>query len=353
MRGSEGKQSAMFSYVPLEARVPKDHPLRPMRDMTDRALDKVSRRFSRLYSDVGRPSIAPEKLLRALLLQMLYTIRSERMLVEQLQYNLLFRWFVGLGMDDAVWDATTFTKNRDRLLDGDIASGFFAAVVEQAREQGLLSDEHFTVDGTLIEAWASQKSFRPKDGGDDGVDGGDFHGQRRRNDTHESTTDPDAKLFRKGAAQEAKLSYMGHVLMDNRNGLIVGAEVTHATGFAEREAALRLLRKARRSVRATVGADKAYDAREFVEQLREAGITPHVAQNVTKRRSRIDARTTRHRGYALSQTKRKLVEQAFGWQKTIAGLRKVKHRGRDRVDWVFTFGMAAYNLLRMRNLCPA
>jgi transposase len=353
MRGSDGEQSAMFSYVPLEARIPKDHPLRPVREMTDRALAKLSRRFTRLYSDVGRPSIAPERLLRALLLQMLYTIRSERMLVEQLQYNLLFRWFVGLGMDETVWDATTFTKNRDRLLEGDVASGFFQAVVEQAREHGLLSDEHFTVDGTLIEAWAGQKSFRPKDRGDDDGDGGDFHGQQRRNDTHESTTDPEAKLFRKGTAQEAKLSYMGHVLMENRNGLVVGAEVTPATGFAERETAVRLVKKVPRGSRATLGADKGYDTREFVEQLRELGVTPHVAQNESRRRSRIDGRTTRHTGYAMSQIKRKLIEQIFGWQKTVAGLRKVRHRGRDRVGWVFTFGMAAYNLVRMRNLCAA
>jgi IS5 family transposase len=284
---------------------------------------------------------------------MLYTIRSERMLVEQLQYNLLFRWFVGLGMDETVWDATTFTKNRDRLLEGDVASGFFQAVVEQAREHGLLSDEHFTVDGTLIEAWAGQKSFRPKDRGDDDGDGGDFHGQQRRNDTHESTTDPEAKLFRKGTAQEAKLSYMGHVLMENRNGLVVGAEVTPATGFAERETAVRLVKKVPRGSRATLGADKGYDTREFVEQLRELGVTPHVAQNESRRRSRIDGRTTRHTGYAMSQIKRKLIEQIFGWQKTVAGLRKVRHRGRDRVGWVFTFGMAAYNLVRMRNLCAA
>jgi transposase len=352
MRGEDAGQSAMFSYVPLESRIPKDHPLRPVREMADEALGKLSRRFSRLYSDVGRPSIAPEKLLRALLVQMLYTIRSERMLVEQLQYNLLFRWFVGLGIDDPVWDATTFTKNRDRLLEGDIAGAFFNAVVEQAREKGLLSDEHFTVDGTLIEAWASQKSFRPKDH-DDGGDGADFHGQQRRNDTHESTTDPEARLFRKGSSQDAKLSYMGHVLMENRNGLVVGAEVTQATGFAERETALRLVKATRRGTRATLGADKGYDTHDFVRAMRGMGVTPHVAQNDSRRSSRIDGRTTRHEGYGVSQVKRKLVEQIFGWQKTVAGLRKVHHRGRDRVDWVFTFAMAAYNLVRMRNLCPA
>ena len=354
MRGADEGQPEMFSYVSLETRVPKEHPMRVLRAMTDEALSKLSRRFSRLYSEVGRPSIAPERLLRALLLQMFYTIRSERMLMEQLQYNLLFRWFVGLGMDEAVWDATTFTKNRDRLLEGDIASAFFESVVEQAREKGLLSDEHFTVDGTLIEAWAGHKSFRPKGkGASEGSDGGDFHGQQRRNDTHESTTDPESRLFRKGAAQEAKLSYMGHVLMENRSGLVVGTEVTQATGFAEREAGARLIKKARRGSRATLGADKGYDTREFVAQLRKAGVTPHVAQNQSRRRSRIDGRTTRHGGYDLSQIKRKLVEQIFGWQKTVAGLRKVRHRGRDRVGWVFTFGMAAYNLIRMKNLCTA
>jgi IS5 family transposase len=275
------------------------------------------------------------------------------MLVEQLRYNLLFRWFVGLGMDEAVWDATTFTKNRDRLLEGDIAKAFFAAVVEQARERGFLSDEHFTVDGTLIEAWAGQKSFRPKDQDEDDGDGANFHGQQRRNDTHESKTDPDAKLFRKGAAQEAKLCYMGHVLMENRNGLVVGAEVTQATGFAEREAGIRLMKRIPRGMRATLGGDKNYDTFDFVKALRTLGVTPHVAQNESRRRSRIDRRTTRHAGYEISQIKRKLVEQIFGWQKTVAGLRKVRHRGRDRVDWVFTFAMAAYDLLRMRNLCAA
>ena len=267
MRGEDGKQSAMFSYIPLEKRIPQDHPLRPMRELTDRVLARLSRRFSQMYSDVGRPSIAPEKLLRALLVQMFYTIRSERMLVEQLQYNLLFRWFVGLGMDDEPWDASTFSKNRDRLLKADVAQAFFREVVDEARKRGLVSDEHFTVDGTLLEAWASHKSFRPKDDKDDG--GEDFHGDQRSNDTHESTTDRDARLFRKGKGKEAKLSYMGHVLMENRNGLVVGAEVTHATGTAEREAALRLVKRTGVGGGATLGADKGFDTQDFVEQLRK------------------------------------------------------------------------------------
>lgn len=352
MRGEDGKQSAMFSYIPLEKRIPQDHPLRPMRELTDRVLVRLSRRFSQMYSDVGRPSIAPEKLLRALLVQMFYTIRSERMLVEQLQYNLLFRWFVGLGMDDEPWDASTFSKNRDRLLKADVAQAFFREVVDEARKRGLVSDEHFTVDGTLLEAWASHKSFRPKDDKDDG--GEDFHGDQRSNDTHESTTDRDARLFRKGKGKEAKLSYMGHVLMENRNGLVVGAEVTHATGTAEREAALRLVKRTGVGGGATLGADKGFDTQDFVEQLRKLGVTPHVAQNDSRRRSRIDGRTTRHAGYEISQIKRKLVEQIFGWEKTIGGLRKLRHRGKDRVGWMFTFGAAAFNLVRMRNLqCAA
>ena len=352
MRGEDGKQSAMFSYIPLEKRIPQDHPLRPMREITDRVLARLSRRFSQMYSDVGRPSIAPEKLLRALLVQMFYTIRSERMLVEQLQYNLLFRWFVGLGMDDEPWDASTFSKNRDRLLKADVAQAFFREVVDEARKRGLVSDEHFTVDGTLLEAWASHKSFRPKDDKDDG--GEDFHGDQRSNDTHESTTDRVARLFRKGKGKEAKLSYMGHVLMENRNGLVVGAEVTHATGTAEREAALRLVKRTGVGGGATLGADKGFDTQDFVEQLRKLGVTPHVAQNDSRRRSRIDGRTTRHAGYEISQIKRKLVEQIFGWEKTIGGLRKLRHRGKDRVGWMFTFGAAAFNLVRMRNLqCAA
>lgn len=352
MRGSERQQGAMFSYVSLEKRVPADHPLRAIREMTDAALKSLSPRFSRLYSEIGRPSIPPEQLLRSLVLQVLYTIRSERMLIEQLDYNLLFRWFVGLGMDDEVWAPTVFTKNRDRLLEGDVAQAFFDRVLSQARERRLLSNEHFTVDGTLIEAWASHKSYRPKDGGDD--DGGEnFHGQQRSRDTHESTTDPESRLFRKGRGKEAKLAYMGHVLMENRNGLVVAAEVTQATGRAEREAALRMVKRAKLRPASTVGADKGYDQSDFVDGLRKRGITPHVAQHDTNRRSKIDQRTTRHDGYAISQVRRKLVEQIFGWGKTVGGMRKTKHRGRDRVGWTFLFTNAVYNLVRMRRLIYA
>ena len=353
MRGADQQQGAMFSYVSLEKRVPADHPLRPMRQMVDEALKSLSPRFSRLYSDTGRPSIPPEQLLRALVLQILYTVRSERMLMEQLDYNLLFRWFVGLGMDDEVWDATTFTKNRERLLAGDIAQAFFDRVLKQAREKRLLSSEHFTVDGTMIEAWASHKSYRPKDGRDDDEGGENFHGQKRSRDTHESTTDPEALLFRKGRGKEAKLAYMGHVLMENRNGIVVAAEVTQATGKAEREAALRMVKKAGLKPASTVGADKGYDQSDFVEGLRRRGVTPHVAQHDTHRRSKIDERTTRHEGYWLSQVRRKVVEQIFGWGKTVGGMRKTRHRGRARVGWAFLFTNAVYNLVRMRRLIYA
>jgi IS5 family transposase len=295
--------------------------------------------------------------LLALLLQYLYGIRSERLLMEQLEYNLLFRWFVGLNMASQVWDATVFTKNRDRLLAGDIARRFLEQVVAQAQEKGLTSDEHFSVDGTLIEAWASQKSFKKKDGSDDDGEGlgrnreADFRGQKRRNDTHQSTTDPQARLYRKARGHEAKLSYLGHVVIENRSALVVGCEVTEALGqHMEREAAVRLLANAPRSSQATVGADKAYDTRGFVEQMREQGVTPHVAQNATCRRSAIDCRTTRHTGYRASQILRKLVEHPFGWLKSVAGLWQVKHRGRAKVDWTVTFAMAVYNLVRMRNL---
>lgn len=351
MRGDDRQQPDLFLYGTLEERIPKNHPLRPVRAMADAALEALSSRFDEMYSTNGRPSIAPERLLRALLLQALYSIRSERMLVEQLEYNLLFRWFVGLGMNEAAWNHAVFSKNRERLLAGDIAREFFACVVEQARALRLLSDEHFTVDGTLIEAWASQKSFRPKDGSDDGGEGG-FRGQKRRNETHRSTSDPEAKLYRKSKGQEAKLAYLGHVLMDNRHGLAVDATLTEANGRAEREAALAMA-GGLGGGRATLGADKGYDAQDFVTGLRELGVTPHVAQNTSGRRSRIDGRTTRHEGYEQSQRKRKLVEQVFGWIKTTAGLRKTRHRGREKVEWMFTFAAAAYNLIRMRNLMEA
>jgi len=350
MRGADRPQSMMFSYVHLEDRVPEDHPLRAVRELTNEALRRISRRLSARYSHTGRPSIPPEQLLRALLLQCLYTVRSERLLMEQLDYNLLFRWFVGLEMDDPVWDATVFSKNRERLLEGDVAEAFFQAVVAQAREAGLLSDEHFTVDGTLIEAWAGQKSFRPKD--EDRGDGAapserDFHGERRKNDTHESKTDPDARLFRKGKGKEAKLVHMGHALTDNRHGLVVGTRTTLATGTAEREAAEAMVKGLAGTKRITLGGDKGYDTRPCVDALRACNVTPHVAQ---KESSAIDERTTRHAGYGISQWKRKAIEQCFGWMKTVGGLRKTRHRGTERVGWVFTFTLAAYDLIRMRTL---
>ena len=358
MRGDEQPQGAMWSYIPLEQRIPEEHPLRPIRKMVDRALAEMSPEFDKLYSKTGRPSIAPEKLLRALLIQVLYTVRSERMLMEQLDYNLLFRWFVGLEMDDPVWVPTVFSKNRDRLLSGDVARSFFEKVLEQARQHNLLSNEHFTVDGTLIEAWASQKSFRPKGESekppkppdDPGNPTVDFRGQKRKNETHQSTTDPDARLYRKSNSTGAVLCYMGHALMENRNGLIVDTEVSHATGTAERETAHRMVARVPGGSPITVGADKAYDSREFVGKLRAVAATPHVAQNTTARSSAIDDRTTRHAGYAISQRRRKLVEQVFGWMKTSGGMRKTRHRGVPLVGWAFTLGAAAYNLIRIRNL---
>jgi transposase len=357
MRGDAEEPEPMFIYGTVGQRVPQDHPLRPVRAMADAALHSLSPHFDRLYSKIGRPSIPPERLLRALLIQCFYGIRSERLLMEQLDYNLLFRWFVGLSMDDRVWDPTVYSKNRDRLLEGDIARRFLEEVVAQARDRGLTSDEHFSVDGTMIEAWASQKSFRAKDGSDDDKPAGgrnsqpDFRGQQRRNDTHQSTTDPQARLYRKGPNQEAKLAYLGHVVIENRNALVVGCEVTEALGqHMEREAAARLLADIPRSNRATAGGDRAYDTAGFVAAARDVGVTPHVAQNTTKRRSAIDGRTTRHPGYAISQVARKMVEHPFAWIKSVAGLWQVKHRGRPKVNWTVTFAMAAYNLARMRNL---
>ena len=360
MRGADEQQEWMFSYVSAEKRVPKDHPLRTIRTMVDVVLKELSPLFQGLYARVGRPSIAPERLLRALMLQVLYSVRSERLLMEQLDYNLLFRWFVGLSMDDTIWDATVFSKNRDRLLEGDIARAFFERVLIHAREQRLLSDEHFTVDGTLIEAWAGQKSFKKKGAGsgnstnDPGNPTVDFKGEKRTNETHQSTTDPDARLYKKAKGQESKLCYLGHVMMENRNGLVVNARVTKATGTAEREAAVDMLGDMPAKKRITVGGDKAYDTKEFVRQARALQVTPHVAQIInSKRTSMIDNRTTRHGGYQISQRKRKRVEEIFGWMKTVGMLRKTRHRGRDRVGWVFTFGVAVYNLVRMRNLMEA
>src|ERR1700691_690153 len=360
MRGKDEQQLDVFSYVSPEQRVPQDHHMRPLRAMTEVALRELQPRFNKLYAKTGRPSIAPEKLLRALLLQALYSVRSERMLMEQLDYNLLFRWFVGLNMDDSVWDVTVFTKNRERLLDGDIAEAFFQAVLQQARERNLLSDEHFTVDGTLLEAWASLKSFQRKDGkpmappDDPGNATVDFHGEKRTNETHQSKTDPDAKWARKGKGKEAKLSYNGNLLIENRNGLIVNTEVFESNGTAERDAALVMLEQIQGIQQVTVGGDKAYDTADFVAECRNLKVTPRVAQNLERPGgSAIDARTTQHPGYAISQRKRKRIEECFGWLKTIALLRKVCHRGIFKVGWVFTFASAAYNLVRLRNLTRA
>jgi transposase len=355
MRGDDPKHEHMFSYVTPEQRVRRDHPLRPIRRMTDAALARLSPRFERLYATVGRPSIPPEKLLRALLLQILYSVRSERLLMEELDYSVLYRWFVGLSMDDPIWDATTFTKNRQRLLDGDIAQAFFAQVLALARERHLVSDEHFTVDATLLEAWAGLKSFRsktppPTDPPDDpGNPTVDFHGERRSNATHESTTDPDARLMRKGTGKEAKLCYLGHVLMENRHGLAVRVLTSQATA-AEPETALMLVDQMPRRPGRTLGADKAFDTADFVETLRAMELTPHVAQHTRGRRSALDGRTTHHPGYAVSQRKRKRIEEIFGWLKTIGLLRKLRHRGLARVDWMFVFATAVYNLVRLRTL---
>jgi transposase len=352
MRGEDPKQEAMFSYVSPEQRVPLEHPLRPIREMVDTILKEMSPRFARLYADVGRPSIAPERLLRALLLQIFYSVRSERLLMEQLDYNLLFRWFVGMQMDEAVWNHAVFSKNRDRLLNHEVAEAFFTRVLRQAKPY--LSDEHFTVDGTLIEAWASQKSFRPKQEGEPPTGTpreADFHGEKRRNQTHQSTTDPEARLYKKSKGAEAKLSYLGHVLMENRNGLLVRTMVTQADGTAERDAALLLASKIAGAKRVTLAGDKNYDTHDFVSTARGMCVTPHVAQNDKRPGgSAIDARTTRHAGYAISQQKRKRVEQSFGWMKMIGLLKKVKLRGLRNVSWCFTLVGAAYNLIRLRRL---
>jgi transposase len=357
MRGTDHQQSHMFSYLSPEARVRKDHPLRVIRVMVDEVLRALSPQFDRMYAREGRPSIAPEKLLRAQLLQMLYSIRSERLLMEEVDYSVLFRWFVGLNLDEEVWDPTVFTKNRDRLLEAEVAKQFLAQVVEQARGKGLTSDEHFTVDGTLLEAWASVKSFQRKDGkhlpapDDPGNPTVNFHGEQRSNRTHASQTDPEARLARKGAGKEAKLSYSGNLLVENRNGLIVNAMVWEANGRAERDTALVMLEQIAGTQRVTVGGDKGFDTADFISECRHMQVTPHVAQNDGRRGgSALDRRTTRHAGYRISQRKRKRIEECFGWLKTIALLRKVRHRGLFKVDWVFTFACAAYNLVRLRNL---
>jgi transposase len=353
MRGDDRQPDAMFSYVSAEQRVPQDHPLRAIRALVDEVLRDMSREFDGLYARVGRPSIPPERLLRAQLLQIFYSIRSERLLMEQLDYNLLFRWFVGMDMDEPIWAPTVFTKNRDRLLNQEIARRFFRRVVDRAA--GLMSDEHFTVDGTLIEAWASQKSFQRKDGGTDG-DGRDFRGQQRKNDTHASRTDPDARLYRRSNQAESRLAYLGHLLIENRHGLIADAMATVADGFAEREAATLMMLKQWHAAPGrgrTLGADKGYDTFDFVELMRELAVTPHVTQNLTRPGgSAIDGRTTRHDGYHMSQHARPRIEPAFGWLKTIAWMRKVKLRGLAKVDWLFVFASAAFNLIRLPKLLP-
>ncbi len=359
MRVADQQQNHIFSYLSPEARVRKDHPLRAIRAMVDEVLKQLSRRFDAMYAKVGRPSIPPEQLLRAQLLQMLYSIRSERLLMEELDYNLLFRWFVGLNADDEVWDATVFTKNRNRLLEADVAKEFLTQVVEQARGRGLTSDEHFTVDGTLLEAWAGAKSFQPKDKkqtppDDPGNPTVNFRGEKRSNETHASKTDPESLLARKGEGKESKLSYCGNLLVENRNGLIVDAEVFQANGTAERDAALVMAERIPGPKRVTLGGDKGFDTQGFVAECRHLGVTPHVAQNHARPGgSAIDDRTTRHLGYRISQRKRKRIEECFGWLKTIALMRKVRHRGVCRVHWIFTFACAAYNLVRIRNLTAA
>ncbi|MFL5256583.1 MAG: IS5 family transposase [Rhodopila sp.] len=355
MQGTDRQTAQLFSYISPEALVPKDHPLRLIRQLANAALDRLSPDFRTLYSAVGRPSIPPEHLLRALLLQAFFSVRSERQLMEQLTYNMLFGWFTGLSMDAPVWDVTVFTKNRDRLLKGEIAQAFLAALLSDPRVRPLLSDEHFSIDGTLIEAWASMKSFRPKDGSGEPPDAGrngecDFHGEKRSNGTHASTTDPDARLYKKAAGQAAKLCHMGHVLMENRNGLVVEASTTPATGTAEREAAAAMLAQHAGGQRITVGADRAYDTADFVAQMRRQGVTPHVTQNNTNRRSAIDGRTTRHPGYAVSLRIRKRIEAVFGWMKTVGGQRKTRFCGTARVGWMFTLAAAAYNLVRLPKL---
>ena len=358
MRGSEETQIEAFSYLGMEDRIPPKHPIRPFRQMVNEILREMDKELDSIYADSGRPSIAPEYLLRASILQILYSVRSERQLMDQVNFNILFRWFVGLSMDAPVWDHSTFTKNRDRLLESEMSRLFFSKVVERARKKRFLSDEHFTVDGTLIEAWASMKSFQPKEdrdtprdsdsqGGDRNPDV-DFHGQTRSNDTHESKTDGDARLYKKSKGAESKLAYLGHVLMENKNGLVVDAEVTLASGTAERDAAKAMVGRLRGKKRRTIGADKGYDAAEFAAALREKNITPHIAAR--KGGKSVDGRTTRHEGYAISQKKRKRVEEIFGWAKTVGLLRKAKVKGKAKIDWLFTMCIAVFNLVRMRNL---
>jgi transposase len=358
VRGADYQTPAMFSYVSPEGLVPQNHPLRAIRPLVNGALQRLSPQFDKIYAPGGRDSIAPERLLRALLLQALFSVRSERQLMEQITYNMMFRWFVGLSTDASVWDVTVFTKNRERLLQGDIARGFLAAILVDPQVKPLLSDEHFSVDGTLIEAWASMKSFRPKDGSGEPPTSGrngevDFRGEPRSNQTHVSTTDADARLYKKAAGQAAKLCHIGHALMENRNGLVVDTLLTKATGTAEREAAIAMIGDLPDDGRITLGTDKGYDTQDFVAEMRRLGVTPHVTQNTKGRRSAIDGRTTRHVGYAASLRVRKRIEEVFGWMKTVGGLRKTRHRGTARVGWMFTFVAAAYNLVRLPKLLAA
>ena len=345
MRSPDVQQPGIFSYVSVEDRVPSDHPIRKLRVLVDTILGELDGVLAERYARVGRPSIPPERLLRAALLQVVYSVRSERLLMEQLNYNLLFRWFVGLNVDDPVWDHSTFSCNRERLFDAAIAQRFFEHTVLLAKVGELASDEHFSVDGTLLEAWASHKSFRPKDGSDAG-DGGDFHGQKRCNDTHVSTTDPDARLMRKGKGKEAKLSYLANTLMENRHGLIIGVDVRPATGTGERDGALALV-DAHVNAGATLGADKGYDTFDFVAALERRGIEPHIARHTRGRRSAIDGRKARGTGYGMSQQCRKRIEQGFGWIKTIGGLRKLPRVGLPAVRGWVTWTFAAYNLIRL------
>jgi transposase len=355
MRGPDHQTDHLGGYVNPEAMVPQDHPLRAIRPLVNATLERLSPDFDQIYAPIGRPSIAPEQLLRALLLQAFFTIRSERQLMEQLTYNILFRWFVGLSIEVPVWDVTVFTKNRDRLLEGDIAHGFLRAILADPQVKRLLSNDHFSVDGTLIDAWASMKSFRPKDGSGEPPGPGrngerDFHGEKRSNETHASTTDPDARLYKKAEGQASKLCHMAHVMMENRHGLVVDTRTTLATGTAEREAALAMIAAIPGRHRITVGADKAYDTADFVADMRDLGATPHVTQNDKGRRSAIDGRTTRHPGYQVSQRVRKRIEEVFGWMKVIGGQRKTRYRGTARVGWMFTLSAAAYDLIRLPKL---
>ena len=355
MRGIEDQQTTLFRYISLEERVPKDHPIRKIRQIVDKAIDQMDDQLDAMYSLDGRPSIAPERLIRALLLQIIYTVPSERQLMERIDYDLLFRWFVGLNIDDSVWHPTTFTKNRDRLLEAGIAELFFNEISKQASAKKYLSKDHFTVDGSLLEACASMKSFRPKDNTDNDDDDDssgrnpdvDFHNQKRSNETHESMTDPDCRLYKKAKGKEAKLGYLGHLLTENRNGLIVDVELTQATGTAEREAAFDMMARRPKTPSRTLGADKGYDSSEFIQDLRIIKVTPHIASKET---SCLDGRTVNTEGYAISQRKRKRVEECFGWMKTVGLMRKLRHRGKDKIAWIFQFTAAAYNIVRMKNL---